>query len=324
MAPKAAAIWAVAYAVVHGWWAVGGAPRFAEPGESVFPGGWVPVAPALLAAVVGLLVDSGADRDPRSDARRVVAVLGWLSGGGMILYSLMFPVSVLGVVFGGRVSGVDWVTLLARGSGVIGGILIVAVAIAEQRRARQACPECGRSHGRSPERRTDPAPWWAFAGAYVVVAGCLARMGAEGLAGLMGEASVDSAGWGWWVFVGLLVLTGTLLPLALVYRWGRIWPRWVPPLAGRHVPRWLVLGPALFVGAGLAGYFGVAGMIAWATGDNVDGPLWYLALVFPGYTAWGLGLLVSSVSYFSLTRPECPLPQAERRHTIGALTASMG
>lgn len=267
----------------------------------------MPVAPALLAAVVGALVDSGADRDRPSDARRVVAILGWLSGGGMLLYSLMFPVSVLGVVFGGRVSGVDWVTLLARGSGVIGGILIVAVAIAEQRRARQACPECGRSHGRSPERRTDPAPWWAFAGAYVVVAGCVARMGAEGLAGLMGEASVEPPGWGWWVFVGLFLLTGTLLPLALVYRWGRIWPRWVPPLAGRNVPRWLVLGPALFIGAGLVGYFGIAGMVAWATGDNVDGSLWYLALVFPGYTAWGLGLLVSSVSYFSLTKPECPL-----------------
>jgi hypothetical protein len=94
--------------------------------------------------------------------------------------------------------------------------------------------------------------------------------------------------------------------LALMHRWGRIWPRWVLPLAGRRVPRWIVLGPALFVGAGLNGYFGIGGMTAWATGNNVDGSSWFLLVVLPAYTVWGLGLLVAAVSYFGLTKPECP------------------
>ncbi|MCO1597057.1 hypothetical protein M8C17_18030 [Micromonospora sp. RHAY321] len=103
----------------------------------------------------------------------------------------------------------------------------------------------------------------------------------------------------------MMLLAGTLLPLALVHRWGRIWPGWVLPLAGRRVPRWLVAGPGFFVGAGLTTYFGIGGMTAWATGNNVSGATWFLAVVLPAYTLWGLGLLVAATSYLSLTRPEC-------------------
>jgi hypothetical protein len=34
------------------------------------------------------------------------------------------------------------------------------------------------------------------------------------------------------------------------------------------VPRWLVLGPAFFVGASLTGYFGLAGMTACILGKG--------------------------------------------------------
>ena len=305
--PVVAAVGALAYAVVHGWWAVGGAPRFAAPGESLLPGGWVPVAPALLAAVTGLLIGSGAGRDRRSRGRWTLAGLGWLSGVGMLVYSFMFPISVLAVLFGEGVSWVDWGTLLVRGSGVAVGVSIAAAAVAEQRRARGACPRCGRVHGRSPERRVDPSPWWAYAAGYLAVTGCLARVAAGVLADLLdGAPSSESPGGLFPVFLVLMVLAGTLLPLALVHRWGRIWPRWVLGLAGREVPRWLVLGPALFMGAGLTGYFGIGATIAWATSNNIEGPLWWLVMVIPGYAVWGLGLLVAAISYFSLTKPECP------------------
>ncbi|GAA3381902.1 hypothetical protein GCM10020369_01670 [Cryptosporangium minutisporangium] len=58
----------------------------------------------------------------------------------------------------------------------------------------------------------------------------------------------------------LMSLAGTLLPLALAHRWGRLWPAWFLPLRGRAVPRWLVLGTGLFVGGSLTAYFGVVGM----------------------------------------------------------------
>jgi hypothetical protein len=90
----------------------------------------------------------------------------------------------------------------------------------------------------------------------------------------------------------LMSLAGTLLPLALVHRWGRLWPAWVVPLRGRIVPRWLVLGPGLFVGASLTAYFGVAGTTAWISGD-IAGPFLPLLLTIGGYTLWGIGLLVA-------------------------------
>ncbi|MET8040857.1 hypothetical protein ABZU25_08330 [Micromonospora sp. NPDC005215] len=308
--PAGTALWVTAYAVVHAWWAVRGAPPFAEPGESFFPGGWLPVVPALLSAAVVLLIRSGTERDRSTGVRWALAALGWLSGVSMVLYSFMFPLSllmILGGLFGMDLDAMDWVTLLAQGSGALGGALTIAIANAEQRRARGACHGCGRVHGRSPEGRDAPAPSWALFAGYLAVAACLARFVAEIAHGFVSSKAPEIP-WSFMItFIVLMLLAGTLLPLALVHHWGRIWPGWVLPLAGRKVPRWLVAGPGLFVGAGLTTYFGIGGMTAWATGNNVDGAAWFLAIVLPAYTLWGLGLMVAASSYVSQTKPECAL-----------------
>ncbi|MET7862938.1 hypothetical protein [Micromonospora taraxaci] len=304
--PYGAGAWTVAYAAVHAVWASRGAPRFTEPGESFLPEGWFPVAVSMLATATVLLVGSGSERRRRTALRWLVAALGWISGVSLLLYSFMFPLTllmVLGGVFGMEVSSVDWATLLAQGSGCVGGALTISVAIREQRRARGACRHCGRTECGSPESRE--TPWWAVLAGYAAVVACLTRFAAEVLHGFL-SSKAPEVPWAFLVtFVVLMFLAGTLLPLALVHRWGRIWPGWVRPLAGRGVPRWLVLGPGYFVGAGLTGYFGVGGMTAWATGDNVDGAAWFLAVVLPAYTVWGVGLLVAASSYVSLTKPTC-------------------
>jgi hypothetical protein len=157
-------------------------------------------------------------------------------------------------------------------------------------------------HGRSPERRTESSPWWAYAGAYLTVAGLVARL----VPAVHGWIETDSiaegpGGVGFKVFVALLVLSGSLLPLALVHRWGRIWPAWVVPWAGKDVPRWVVLGPGVFMGLGLTLYFGLGGMTAIATGRTPTGA----TLMISGYTVWGIGLLITSASYYRLTKPPC-------------------
>jgi hypothetical protein len=100
-------------------------------------------------------------------------------------------------------------------------------------------------------------------------------------------------------------------------RWARWGPRiaavWALGFAAVHAwwavagaPRWIVLGPGLFMGAGFTGYFGIGGMIAWAADANMDGrPLWWAVMVLPGYTVWGMGLLGAAISYFNMTKPEC-------------------
>ncbi|MCI4061523.1 hypothetical protein MRQ36_02605 [Micromonospora sp. R77] len=305
--PRSAALGSLVYAAVHAYWAVAGPPRFPGPGESFLPEGWAPVAASAVAAVVALLVTVGWDSRPV--VRWSLAASGWVTGVALLLYSFMLPLSlltVLGALFGAPVRRADLAVLLAQGSGATTGVLAVAVAVVAQRRARHACPACGRIHGRSPERRTDPSPWWAYLGGYGAVAACLLRLGAQLPDGFRMSLSPGTTRAFVLTFLVLMVLAGTVLPLALAHRWGRIWPGWVLPLAGRPVPRWLVLGPALFVGAGLTGYFGVGGTTAWATGRIPGASGWFLPVTLAAYTVWGLGLLVAAASYLALTRPVCP------------------
>ena len=296
--PYVAVVWAVGYGAVRVWWLLGQAPTFAVIGrESYFDLPWLPVVLAAGSVVAGVLVIAG--RLPW-----VAAVVGWLAGAGLLAYSFLFALNLASLVLEW---GVDGIGLLARGSGVVAGVLTVVVAAGALRTARGACMECGRVHGRSPERRTDATPWWAWAAAYAAMAGCLSRFTAQAITGFVGqdqEALYTPLVSPFTVFVVLMFIAGTLLPLALVHRWGRIWPRWVLPFAGRNVPRWLVLVPALFMGGGLTGYFGFAGIPATVTQGLDIYPLWWEFAVIGGYTLWGLGLLVAALSYYLLTKPE--------------------
>jgi hypothetical protein len=101
-----------------------------------------------------------------------------------------------------------------------------------------------------------------------------------------------------------------VLPLSLVHGWGRVFPRWVPLLARRRVPRRLVLGPALGISVGLLVYFGVG--IGQLVGETIhprphpgDLPLSFLWVAMPAYWLWGLGLGAAALSYGRITRRPC-------------------
>ncbi|MEV4221389.1 hypothetical protein [Nonomuraea sp. NPDC049725] len=285
MAKRLAAAWTAAYGAVHVWWLVAGAPEFGRFGESFVPGEWPPIALAVLATTACLL-----------PAGRAAVALGWAAGAGLVGYCFLFALDLVGLLFG---EPLDVPGFLVRGAGVAAGVLTMLRAVAARRLVAGACPACGRSHGSSPESRTDPSPRWAYVAAYAAVAGAVAR-----IAGQLADwpwATGDPAGP---IFLTLYALAGTLLPMALVHRWGRIWPGWVPGVAGREVPRWVVLVPAFLVGGGLAGYFGIAGFSVMLT-EGTGQPLWWTLTVIPGYTVWGIGLLVAAASYTIMTKPPC-------------------
>ncbi|MEU4623551.1 hypothetical protein AB0G04_26740 [Actinoplanes sp. NPDC023801] len=305
----AAAAWQLAYLAVHTWWALGGAPRFLNGRESYFAGGWVPVILGVLAAAGCLLGAAAAGREVGDIGHWLLAGFNAGAGAALCVYSFLFPVIVVSLLFEGPQPG-SVTSLLATGAGAVGGVLCLVIAADERRLAVHTCASCGRVHGRSPESRAEPAPGWAFGGAYLAVTGYAARMSvwlSDTIAGRWPSAEALASGLSWTamvVFLVLMSLAGTLLPLALVHRWGRIWPSWSGPLRGRAVPRWLVLGPGLFVGASLTAYFGIAGMTAWIRGE-FGGPFLPLLLEMGGYTLWGVGLLVAAVSYLASTRPPC-------------------
>ena len=53
----------------------------------------------------------------------------------------------------------------------------------------------------------------------------------------------------WWAGAGLatVAIGGALLTLGLVQRWGEVFPRWIPFLAGKRVPPALAIVPASLV-----------------------------------------------------------------------------
>ena len=79
------------------------------------------------------------------------------------------------------------------------------------------------------------------------------------------------------------------------------------------MPRWLVLGPALGLGAGMTAYFGLTLVLlavqtlTGSTWDQGDGsyPLWFFWVAVPAYLIWGLGLAAAGMAYRHATRRPC-------------------
>lgn len=294
---------------------------------------------SLLAAVVGLASTGPLTRRGRIAVGVSFGVLipahGWTMPG--------LPPAFVTLASG---SGVDSVTglvhlLLTAGNAV----LLTALAVVHRRRLKGRCPRCGQAHtgasdGPMAHPAPVPAPRRTRATAYVLLCGLLPWAGVKTVwlcggdaIGVRGEAwqrevEAESSGVsrvlasvGIDVTV-LAALLGVFLLLGLLHRWGQVFPRWAPPLAGRRVPRLLPLVPAWLTGAGLACYgtlltlgaalmaFGVLPSLepegVFTTGSGLA---WMVA--FGGFAFGGLGwaLLIGARSYAERTRPRCVLAE---------------
>lgn len=188
------------------------------------------------------------------------------------------------------------------------GLLLAATARAAHRRWIATCPTCARTPRTRPA--LDTTPTWARAAAYLTVAAFTTRLLAQLFAS--GPTAPGTPIQTTPALIGLLTLlaaAGLLLPLALVHRFGRIWPRWVPHLAHRPIPRMLVLGPALFVVAAMNLYFlpqFVQLLIHGPTIYELHYPDWFFYASVGSYAAWGTGLALATHAYARRTRPRCP------------------
>ncbi|MFI7146362.1 hypothetical protein ACIBO2_15700 [Nonomuraea sp. NPDC050022] len=99
------------------------------------------------------------------------------------------------------------------------------------------------------------------------------------------------------ILCAMAILAGTLA-LSFVRPWGLVFPRWVPLLSGRRVPRRTLATTAFAVSAFLLGYTAWA---AWrlATDFSDDGIFspWIVVYGIPQFLVWGIGLVLAAWSY---------------------------
>jgi hypothetical protein len=300
-ASLAAIVWALGYGSMRIYWALGAAPSPPPIGTDLvaFTGWWsVALCGAAAVVVLGLR---------RARWRRPLAVAAWGVTVALVTASALLLLDVVGIILPGIGLAVHPVAFLSRAACLAGGVLVGATALSYQRHWRGACLACG-----STGEAVRPArpPRWAWLAARAAVAGWLVRLLAQVAVGFGSE--LLQAGATLLLFEAGFLMAGTVLPLALVYRWGRVFPGWVPLLAGRGVPRWLVMGPALGLGAGMTAYFGVSTVqlaVETLTGTWEQGagslPLWFFWVALPAYLVWGLGLGAAGLAYRRATRPPC-------------------
>ncbi len=311
--PGVAAAWTAGYAVVRLALELTDPPRLSPIGtDLVGVTGWPSVllwsAGAVLAAQVARVT---ARPDPQATARGLVAAALAVAG-LMAVSSALFLLDVVAALFPGiGVALYPW-GALSRVGAAGSAVLLAASAAAVLRRGRAVCQECERPVPRTG--RLEAVPRWARWAAGVAAAGCLVRIVAQAVVGF--DESPMSAGMSMVLFEGGFLLAGTLLPAALVFRFGRVWPRWVIGLSGRRIPRMLVLAPATAISSGMTVYFGfmlvqmvferLQGRNPFPPSGGLDLPEAFFWVSVPAYVAWALGLSVATHAYHRLTRPHCP------------------
>jgi hypothetical protein len=298
--PQAAVLWALVYGAVRAWWAVNGAPFFGRLGTDLIVfSGWRAIALCAAAAVVAVALK-------RATWKRPLLAAGWAVCAALLASSALLLLDVVGGLFPG--SGVQFIpaAFLSRAACFVEAILVGSAAVAYQRRWRSDCLFCGQTGVRARMERPPRWAWWA---AYAAMAGWAIRLGAQAAVGFGSLLRVRGA---FWALEVCFVLAGTVLPLALVHSWGRVFPRWAPLVRGRRVPRWLLVGPAFGIGGALTVYFSVS-IVAFAaavlTGSwhrSVTSlPTAFFWVAMPAYLVWGLGLVSAAIAYHRVTRPTC-------------------
>lgn len=98
------------------------------------------------------------------------------------------------------------------------------------------------------------------------------------------------------VMLGGAALSGGVLTLGLISRWGEAWPRWIPGLHGGPVPVLAAVAP----GATIATLFTMSGLPVAKT--MIEQEAYAYLLVFP-FVVWGPALGAATLAYYLRRRP---------------------
>ncbi|MEU7853296.1 hypothetical protein [Nonomuraea sp. NPDC049141] len=332
----AAALWSLCYGSLGAAWALG-APGFpwgaSDPdldralsilaGATPRPGGWWIAAFGLLGAVVGVTLA----RTGRGVPRLTPLFLAWPMAVLLIIvvpdsrlmmgvaYSPLLAVAPLfGLNVGGTTLADAWPwPVVNQLVCVFGGLLLVAAALAYQRRRRDACHSCGRT-GRDGWTTPEAAARWGRRAVYIAATVPLVYCATRWCWALgvplgvseefLDEGARDAPGiWLAGAYLATFGAGGGLLTLGLVQRWGEVFPRWILGLRGKRVPPLLAIIPATLVAIIIT----VAGMtyIRWALSGRFTMAEWGAWLPETLWPVWGGALAAAALAYHLRRRGQC-------------------
>ncbi|MFI0356924.1 hypothetical protein [Actinomadura sp. 9N407] len=331
--PFAAAIWGVLHAVVQVIWAATGTAVPWTAHSHYAP--MVQFGLALIAVLAAAACLSGTRRPARSGNVLIAATIP-IFVPGMIGLPLHFVTLLSG-------AGVESATGLAHVLLNAGNVALLTLSVVTyRRRLRGTCARCGQAHEHPRGGRlTHPSASFASRRTRVVVyalmCGIVPWAGVKTIWTLGGDALGVSAEQ--WrdanadapgpakalasVGIDVTVLAAMLaifLLLGLMYRWGMAFPRWMPFLSRRRVPRLLPLIPAWTIAASLSVYgtgltlyaplsaVGVLPAPEPSGGFTGTGLAWMIEFGGLAFAGLGIGLIVAARSYAARTRPICAAP----------------
>ncbi|WP_250035354.1 hypothetical protein [Paractinoplanes maris] len=332
-AQKVAAGWAAVYGTLALVWTVTGRgfpygpPRInmeTSPLRALDPSIGAPVfAVVLLLTAIALLVMSGRRTAPRPLRVALLSYVGLVAAALLVVLpdtrlltvAGYLPMLIIGFPFGWPpvdYSTVFTWTLANQAFAVAGGLLLVRAALRWHFGATGACEDCGRDdRAESWTSRPSAARWgrWAVGVAAIIPVGyAVVRLAwaagiplgiSAGFLREMQETGIVWAGAG----LGAFAVGGAVLTLGLVQRWGEVFPRWMPGVAGRRVPIKLATVPAtlvtIFVMSASVAFYAEPGLWAEVAADGLAvAPI--LAWPF-----WSLALGAATLAYHLRRRPAC-------------------
>ncbi|MBM0230991.1 hypothetical protein JNW91_03315 [Micromonospora sp. STR1_7] len=330
---RAALIFSVGYGLLRLYWAAGGrwgwtacdrtdSPTAAEAADGC-GAAQVPHLPFLqgwgAVLLSGLLIATAVFAVRRSGRPASVAA----AAAAVPLVVLAFPAHLLFQVPAGLAGRpLDWRDVAARLLLLTGGLIFGAAATVPAR--------CSHPSFEGPRAVPIWARRWAYAGFLVPVLGfsvphALWLMGVPfGISAEMIRAVRDDLSWTIGLSITLAPLAGGVLTLGLAQRWGQVFPRWLPILSARRVPRALALVPATVIALALVAY-GLIGI--WVIGSGLaegttswsklaDG--WVAAGTVLVFLAWGCCLAVATYGYHRATVSTCVACDPSPMHPVRA------
>ncbi len=318
----AAAGWSLVYGALGLYWARGGAgfpfgnandPNAAESilqGARASSGGPVIAVLGLVGALVAIIMS----RPPTGGIGRWVLIAFAWSAAAMLLVVIpdrrlllataYLPLFIVGAPFGWPpVSFFDAIPWPVVNQLILvgGGILWAATGFAYADR-----PPDGRATAAPSSGWTTPqaaAGWGKWAGAVAVaipvVYAATRWLWALGIPlGISDEFLREGQASGLWIAgagLATVAVGGAILTLGLVQRWGEVFPRWIPGLAGKRVPPALAIVPATAVSIIVT----AAGISYVRLFVNLGMPLGEWTTIGPEllWPLWGISLALATLAY---------------------------